>query len=55
VDEEEGSGDKDDEEEAEEPEAASSSSSRVYLRGPATLPDLLPPHQRPVIRPEGQK
>ena len=49
------------EEEEEEGEAAgagsasSDSSSSVYLRGPASLPQVPLPHQRPVIRPEGQK
>ena len=49
------------EEEEEEGEAAgtgsasSNSSSSVYLRGPASLPQVPLPHQRPVIRPEGQK
>ena len=35
--------------------ASSNSSSSVYLRGPASLPQVSLPHQRPVIRPEGQK
>ena len=35
--------------------ASSDSSSSVYLRGPASLPQVPLPHQRPVIRPEGQK
>ena len=35
--------------------ASSDSSSSVYLRGPASLPQVSLPHQRPVIRPEGQK
>ena len=34
---------------------SSSSASRVYLRGPASLPAFPLPHRRPVIRPEGQK
>ena len=33
----------------------SDSSSSVYLRGPMSLPQVSLPHQRPVIRPEGQK
>ena len=49
------------EEEEEEGEAAgtgsasSDSSSSVYLRGPASLPQVSLPHQHPVIRPKGQK
>ena len=35
--------------------ASSDSSSSVYLRGPASLPQVPLPHQRPVICPEGQK
>ena len=35
--------------------ASSDSSSSVYLRGPASLPQVPLPHQRLVIRPEGQK
>ena len=35
--------------------SASSGSSNVYLRGPASLPPVPLPHQRPMIRPEGQK
>ena len=35
--------------------ASSDSSSSVYLRGPVSLPHVLLPHQRLVIRPEGQK
>ena len=35
--------------------ASSDSSSSVYLQGPASLPQVPLPHQRPVIRPEGQK
>ena len=35
--------------------ASSDSSLSVYLRGPASLPQVPLPHQRPVIRPEGQK
>ena len=35
--------------------ASSDSSSSVYLRGPASLPQVSLPHQRPVIRPKGQK
>ena len=35
--------------------ASSDSSSSVYLLGPASLPQAPLPHQRPVIRPEGQK
>ena len=35
--------------------SASSGSSTVYLRGLASLPPVLLPHQRPMIRPEGQK
>ena len=35
--------------------ASSDSSSSVYLRGPSSLPQVPIPHQRPVIRPEGQK
>ena len=35
--------------------ASSDSSSSVYLQGPASLPHVPLPHQRPVIRPEGQK
>ena len=35
--------------------ASSDSSSSVYLRGLASLPHVLLPHQRPVIHPEGQK
>ena len=35
--------------------ASFDSSSSVYLRGPASLPQVPLPHQRPVIRPEGQK
>ena len=35
--------------------ASSDSSSSVYLRGPVSLPQVSLPHQRPVIRPEGQK
>ena len=34
---------------------SSSSASRVYLRGPASLPAFPLPHRRPVIHPEGQK
>ena len=34
---------------------SSSSTSRVYLRGPASLPAFPLPHCRPVIHPEGQK
>ena len=34
---------------------SSSSASRVYLRGPASLPAFPLPHRRLVIRPEGQK
>ena len=49
------------EEEEEEGEAAgtgsasSNSSSSVYLRGPASLPQVPLRHQCPLIRPEGQK
>ena len=35
--------------------ASSDSSLSVYLRGPASLPQVSLPCQRPVIRPEGQK
>ena len=35
--------------------ASSDSSLSVYLRGPVSLPQVPLPHQRPVIRPEGQK
>ena len=35
--------------------ASFDSSLSVYLRGPASLPQVPLPHQRPVIRPEGQK
>ena len=35
--------------------ASSNSSLSVYLRGPASLPQVPLPHQRPVIRTEGQK
>ena len=35
--------------------ASSDSSSSVYLRGPASLPQVPLPHQRPVICPKGQK
>ena len=35
--------------------ASSNSSSSVYLRGPVSLPQVPLPHQRPMIRPEGQK
>jgi hypothetical protein len=35
--------------------SASSGSSTVYLRGPASLPLVPLPHQRPMSRPEGQK
>ena len=35
--------------------ASSSSSLIVYLRGPASLPQVPHPERRPVIRPEGQK
>ena len=35
--------------------SASCTSSGLYLRGPASLPPTPPVHQRPVIRPEGQK
>jgi len=35
--------------------SASSGSSNVYLQGPASLPPVLLPHQRPMICPEGQK
>ena len=35
--------------------ASSDSSSSVYLRGPTSLPHVPLPHQRLVIRPEGQK
>jgi len=34
---------------------SSSSASRVYLRGPASLPAFPLPHRRLVIRPKGQK
>jgi len=34
---------------------SSDSSSSVHLRGPVSLPQVPLPHQRPVIRPEGQK
>ena len=50
-----------DEEEEEEGEAvgtgsaSSDSSSSVYLRGPVSLPQVPLPHQRPMIRLEGQK
>ena len=35
--------------------SASSGSSNVYLRGPASLPPVPLPHQRPMICPKGQK
>ena len=35
--------------------SASTGSSNVYLRGPASLPPVPLPHQRPMIHPEGQK
>jgi hypothetical protein len=36
--------------------SASSSSLSIYLRGPASLPPRpIPPHRRPLIRPEGEK
>ena len=35
--------------------SASSGSSTVYLRGPVSLPPVPLPHQRPMIRPKGQK
>jgi hypothetical protein len=35
--------------------SASSSLSSVYLRGPASLPQVPLPHRSPLIRPEGNK
>ena len=55
MDEEEGPHEDDEWEAAGMGSASSDSSSSVYLRGPASLPQVLLPHQRPVIRPEGQK
>jgi hypothetical protein len=48
-------------EEVEEDEAAgggstSSGDAGIYLRGPASLPQRpIPPHRRPVIRPDGER
>ena len=55
TDEEEGPQEDDELEVAGTGSASSDSSSSVYLRGPASLPQVPLPHQRPVIRPEGQK
>ncbi|XP_066308659.1 uncharacterized protein [Miscanthus floridulus] len=55
TDEEEGPHEDDESEAAGTDSASSDSSSSVYLRGPASLPQVSLPHQRPVIRPEGQK
>ena len=55
ADEEEGPHEDDEWEAAGTGSASSDSSSSVYLRGPASLPQAPLPHQRPVIRPEGQK
>ena len=55
TDEEEGPHEDDELEAAGTGSASSDSSSSVYLRGPASLPHVPLPHQRPVIRPEGQK
>ena len=48
----------DEEEGAHEEDGTTSASfglSNIYLRGPASLPPVPLPHQRPMIRPEGQK
>ena len=55
TDKEEGPHEDDESEAAGTGSVSSDSSSSVYLRGPASLPQVLLPHQRPVIRPEGQK
>ena len=37
-------------------DSTSSGTSGVYLRGPASLPQrTIPAHQRPMIRPEGER
>ena len=55
MDEEEGPHEDDELEAAGTGSASSDSSSSVYLRGPASLPHVPLPHQRPVICPKGQK
>ena len=55
TDEEEGPHEDDELEVAGTGSASSDSSSSVYLRGPASLPQALLPHQHPVILPEGLK
>ena len=55
TDEEEGPHEDDELEAAGTGSASSDSSSSVYLRGPASLPQALLHHQRPVIHPKGQK
>ena len=55
MDEEEGPHEDDELEAAGMGSASSDSSLSVYLQGPASLPQVPLPHQRPVIRTEGQK
>ena len=54
TDEEEGPHEDDELEAAGMGSTSSDSSLSVYLRGPTSLPQVPLPHQRPVIRPEGQ-